>query len=213
MDPKRQIKAAAHSHLPGVAEVQLELELFNALNDFCDFTGAWQETISFNTQPSVANYLLTPVQGGMIIRLLAVLDPASIPQITKLGTLTPPSATVTYMNTPSITQVMTAMVNKSVIPGLSLDDNQVPIEFYQRWYQTLVDGVVAKCAMHPAKSYSNDDLGMFHGKLFQKGLNEARTDVLRQNTYGTNAWVFPQQFRTRTQRGGVSIGNNFGFGG
>ena len=133
-----------------------------------------------------------------------ILQPASLPIMDPV--------TVRLRDTPNTAWPGTACFAKSVVLGGDIDDfPELPDWIWQRWMPTLMHGLMGKMMLTPSKSYTDDKLGTFHQRMYERDCSLIRGMVLRQNTYGTNSWMYPQGWRVRGQRGGVSVGNPLGF--
>jgi len=73
----------------------------------------------------------------------------------------------------------------------------------------ILDGLLGKMMSQIAKSYSNPKQGVYHLARFNGAMAQARASALRRYTFGTQAWSFPQGFRTTGQRGGMGSDTRF----
>lgn len=202
------IVARAKTELPGASENGLKQALFDVLTTFFDLSSVWLEEIPFAVDNTTNVYTITPVEKppGQIIRLSAVMDSGRIGQP---AVLILPNV-ITLRDTPNGAMTFVAQVIKSVVlPDEAKADPtpDVPSWIFQRWWQPIVYGVISKMMLQSGKSYSNTQLGAVKNSEFERECGNARIATLRRNTHGTNNWVYPQQFRSRGQRGGVSVGN------
>lgn len=203
--------------LPGASDVGIRQRAYNVLHEFLNYSNSWTEQISVTTVANQKDYTLTPLEvpPGQIIRLGGVIDlnqinyPAMMPKI----------ALLEFITTPTSAQTLTAIVIKTVLRPSNADgslDHSYPIPdlpawLWGLWLPTFVHGIVGYMMMEKNRPYSDEKMGLFHLQLFRDGIKAARVAALRRNTWGTNAWMYPQQNRVRGQRGGVSVGNEFTF--
>jgi hypothetical protein len=127
---------------------------------------------------------------------------ATMPNFGTLQLTEVPGAAATY--------AVTVVLNVS----LPFDKNGFPIvsDWVLQIYSTgILDGLLGRMMMQPNKSYTNVQAATYHLKRFDGVINQARVAALRQNAFGTQAWVYPQLFRTSGQRGGVSVGSDTSF--
>jgi hypothetical protein len=111
-------------------------------------------------------------------------------------------------------QAATYQVTVALNVSLPTDKNGFPItsDWLLSIYSTgILDGLLGRMFSVPNKSYTNVALGQYHLKKFNGVVNQARVAALRNNAMGTQAWTYPQQFRTSGQRGGVSVGSDTAF--
>ena len=207
--------------LAGASDAGIKAELFEVLDEFCDDSSAWQEQITLTVLPPTAQsnnliYDLVPQQGGTIIRLIAVFDPNQIPVPAFLPTGSQSNLEVgqlNLVNPVNTAQTLTVFVTKTVL--LPTQRDQIPDfdqTLFRRYLRTMIDGTLGKMMGHQSKSYSNAAGSTFHLLKFQAGKAMARVATARQNTFGAQAWSYPQQFRSHGQRGGVSTANPTRFG-
>lgn len=201
----RNLFDRARVDLPGVSDGALRVQLFDVFTEFFGDSSAWTEAIPFSTVAAQKDYPLTPVAGGQIIRLAGVQDTNVIIQPADMPTV----GTVSLRDPPSNVQTFTATVIKNVLApsDCAREFPFVPDPFVALYLVGLTDGLTGKMMNQPAKSYSNEKLAVYHLRRWRDAISRARIAALRRNTFGVNAWSYPQSFRTRSQRGGVSVGN------
>jgi hypothetical protein len=76
----------------------------------------------------------------------------------------------------------------------------MPAWIADKYFDVLLDGLLSRVMVHPAKPYTNEKGAAFHGRRFMSGIGTARTDVRHGGIYGSQRWRFPQSFATRSQR-------------
>lgn len=179
--------------LPGSLLGAIQMELFNVLDDFCRYTNVWQEWIDFSVNPST-----TAVNGsidivcttGQIVRLLATVDANR--KIKAADMLIP--GTLRMREIPGSTETWTAIVSKSVENKVSTAKNvpDAPDWLLPQYRDAIFHGLLGKMMVHPAKPYTNAQMGSVHLRKFSQLMNQARTEVSHKNLYGANTWSFPQ---------------------
>ena len=197
----------ARVKLPGASDSGIKGELFDVFQEFFNDSSCWLEALTFNVLPNVVVYDIVPTEGG-VIRLAGVVDSHGSPQ----PSMMPNFGQVALSRIPSVADTFTAVAVLNV--DLPVDKNAFPV--VPSWvlpiYSTgILDGLLGRMMGHASKSYSNATLSMFHLRKFKSAIVGARIATLRNNTFGTQAWSYPQAFRTMGQRGGVSIGNDTRF--
>lgn len=203
-----QLLNQAEVRLPGISQAALRAEFYDVMRIWFDETNSWQESISFNVVPNVLDYPIVP-SSGQIIRLIGVVDKNNIPQPNALmpipGIVSFTSLYPTGGAFGSVQQMTARVVNNVTAPFSNRGIPQFPSGVLEQWGRYLLDGLVGRAMLHPDKSWSNPQLGVRHSQSFQDGIARVRSDTARRNTVGAQAWAFPQQWRTRNQRGGVSV--------
>ena len=199
----------ARVKLPGSSDAALKAELYDVFQEFFSDSSTWTENIQVNVLPNTQDYAMVPAEGGQIIRLAGVVDaqllphPANMPDfgVLHLGRIYASPVVLTA----TVIKNTTFPVDKQSIPD-------VPDWSLSVYGVTILDGLLARMMAQPQKTYTNESLSVYHAKKFNDGIAMARVAKLRRNTIGTQSWSYPQSFRTRNQRGGVSVGANTSFG-
>jgi hypothetical protein len=188
--------------LLGVSDIQLKVQLFDVLQDFFDQSNCWQEAIDFTVIPDTLDYPLQVVD-GRIIRLNAVLDQNNMQQ----QAIMPDIGTVRFLYPFSQSQPMTAIVIKTVTDPMCAFPPNIPDWILPRHGLVLLHGLIGSMMQIPAQSYTNPQMAQFHLAKFSDGSTGAYVASSKANTIGAQPWMFPQNFRTTSQRGGVSTFN------
>ncbi len=200
----------ARVELVGASDAGIKQQLFWTEEEFFRVSSAWQETIPITLEAGETSYEIEPQENppGVIIRLALVLDANNIPQPAMLPSASP--LNVVLRDPPNDSG---ATLNVTVIKNVDQcrDVPEVPDWVYQLWTAVLVAGVIGRMKLQPDKSYTDVKGAAYHLRKFESGVAQARSAALRRNTFGLNAWSYPQQFRSRGQRGGVSVGNATSF--
>lgn len=187
--------------LIGASDAGIKSALFDVFHVFFNDSSSWQQLVSFGVLNGVFQYDVTP-DVGQIIRLVGVKDQQNIPQpalMQGLGTIilqNAPNAVTTPLNYTATVVLNVALPNeKTDLPAIP--DWVLPV-----FAPGILSGLLGKMMLEANKSYSNASQGMLHMKEFRDVVNRARVATLRANTFGAQAWTFPQSFRTRNQRSG-----------
>lgn len=191
--------------LPGATRAGIRGTLFNVIDEFLSDSNSWVEGIPLTLTANNQAYTLTPAKGGNIKRIGQIVDVNNISYPAIVSDLLPPSANIFLINPVNTNVSVTATIFKSIVlPNQHGDVPDAPswlLPQYERWIEA---GVVGRMQLHKAKSYSDATNGPMNVKRFKDGVAMARTQALRAYLYGGQAWRFPRDFRTSSQRGGVS---------
>lgn len=193
----------ARMKLPGASDLGIKAELYEALREFFEDTNAWTEVIPITVEADVTEYRLVVREGGRVIRLIGVRDHNQSP----ISAFMPELGTVTLTNTPNTTPPSDweVKVVKNVVLPTQRDDMPVaPDDLFVQYFTTLLDGVLGRMMGQSAKSYSNNQMSVYHLRRFRSGIVGARTAVKRMNTVGAQTWSYPQGFRVTGQRGAIA---------
>jgi hypothetical protein len=215
-----QLMNQARVKIMGASDAALKAELFDVLTEFFDVSSCWSEHIPIDGVAYQREYPL-PIHEGQIIRFggcfanstfptqaayeaALALNPAQPGGWYPMGAAMPDIGVMVLSNCsiPNTNQFMRATVIKNVVLPTTRD--MVPIApdwVLPRYHLGILDGLMGKMMNQASKSYSNDALGTYHLKRFQEAISRARVAAIKANTYGAQAWRFPQSFSTRTQHG------------
>ncbi len=226
----------ARVKLPGSSDQGIKHELYEVLHEFFDTTNAWKQDVQIQVQPLIQAYNIS-VLSGQIIRLFTVLDQNLIQQPAVLmapslpgppgGSTSGPTSINLPPNPSTMADFMTLSLQlqysnpqtftASLITNVTQPNDNHGIPDMPDWTlakfgRVILDGLLGKMMGQPSKSYTQDSLSVYHLKRFRDGMAMVRVAMTRSNSVGSQNWAFPQQFRTRNQRGGVSVGSQTGFG-
>lgn len=201
-----RIMAQVETQLPGVSRSGLKGMLFDVINEFFEDSNAWNESLSLTIQPNTQNYTLTPQQGGMIIRLVAIFDTNNIAYPAFVQDFNNPPSVDIALVYPQNTVISTnALVVKNVILPNNRDDvPDAPSWLLPRYGRYIEYGLLGKMAAQPGKTYTNLNLARDMMARFKDSITIVRTFTARNSIYGGQSWRYPSAFRTNSQRGGVS---------
>lgn len=184
----------ARIHLPGATDTNIQLELFNVLNEFFQTSNIWQEKIGFTLVAGQTDYTIVQESPAAIVRLFGIVNADELPVF---GTMTEPGEIV--LNTaPGYAGVCTATVSLTVVDPLTREGNpQFPAWMLPKYGMGLLEGLLGRMMAQPAKPYTNERMAIFHIRKFTSVMSQASVDALHKNIHGAQAWRFPQSFATR----------------
>lgn len=189
--------------LPGSLDDAIRLELFNVLDQFFRDSSVWSENIDFSVtanDPAGTIYYIEPESSSIIVRLFYVVDQQNGFRQRALMAI---PGEVTLTTPPGQTGTMTATVALSVVDPVQKDGYpSFPEWILQKYGQGILDGVLGRMMLQPAKPYTDVRLGAAHLVAFRRTISIAGTESLRGNVMNSQAWYYPQQFATRSRRGG-----------
>ena len=199
-----QFMNQARIKLTGASDAGIKAELYDTLREFFEDSNCWTELLDVNVQVGVRDYLLNPLQGGMIIRLVSVIDKSFFP----IAAFMPVLGTLTLLNAPSQTSPPGNPYTVKVVETVKLPTTKDMIPIIPDWVFPMygihiLDGLLGRMMSQPNKSFSNATMAVYHLKRFRTGIQIARTAAQRENLVGAQSWAFPNNFRTEGQRGGV----------
>ena len=193
------------TQLPGALDNTLRLEIFNTVATFCHDSNVWQEEQSFNTKPNKQDYELTADNAdayySQLLNIVAY-DPSDPKGETTMwtnvwGWMVGPT-TLRLNCKPLETQRMRA--NFVVVPRATDRMDQypnIPDAFWDKYHDVFMEGVLARMMAQVAKPYSNERMGIFHGRRFKAATGLAKNDFYNGDVRSGQHWHFPQTFMRR----------------
>jgi hypothetical protein len=100
-----------------------------------------------------------------------------------------PPAQLIDVQTPPVSGTREGQVLVALKP-VSIDAEFDPMLF-STWFETILDGVLHRLYLQPAKPYSSPQLAQAHGRRYRSGVQGARAIAQKQYTNGPGRWVFP----------------------
>jgi hypothetical protein len=198
----------ARIELVGASDAMIRMAMYDVFVEFFNDSKVWIEQIPGLLLPGVVLYQLVPGQpqslgdpmpAGKIISLAGVIDlngifiTASMPQINTLQIQYPQSVTTPVF----------AVVVKSVDRPQDPDLPDIPQSIMDKYEPGLLAGIKGKLMLQSNRPYTDIKNGTLQWQTFRQWVNIARVAAMRQNTNGSQAWAYPQNFRTRSQQGWV----------
>jgi hypothetical protein len=101
------------------------------------------------------------------------------------------------------TQVQRMRATFAIVPRATDRMDQypgIPEEFWDKYHDAIMEGTLALMMAHAAKPYSNERMGIFHGRRFKAATSMAKNDLYNGNVRGGQNWSFPQNFVRRSSR-------------
>lgn len=197
------------AEMVGASDALIRTAVYDVFHEFFNDSSSWLEAIPGILWPGVRIYFLQPgnpqslgdpFPTGRIIRLAGIQDLNSFPVSGQMPM--PPELTLQFA--PSNQQSVFVTVIKSVdIPNTISGLPTAPVWLVPQYEPFLMAGVKGKLMLQPNRPYSNVPMGQGQYQYFRQGVNMARVSAMRRNTWGGQAWAFPQSASTRSQRGWV----------
>lgn len=199
----QKLMGQAAVSLAGASKSELRVALYETLEEFFNNSNCWQEAISVPVIPETLDYALYPVAGGRVLRLYGVLDENGSAQ----AAIMPEPGKLRFLYPYTQGQTMTAVVIKTVTDPLCCYPPYIPDWILPTHGIAISHGLIGSMMLQPGQSYSNPQMANYHLQKFRDGWAHARVAMTKANTVGVQNWAFPQQFRTSSQKGGVSTFN------
>lgn len=193
---------SARVELPGSSDAGIHKALYSVLHEFCFETNVWFEDITFKTVIGQSDYVVTPQEPGEIVRMIGVRN-ANLDTVSA-GMPTP--GTISLGCKPqNAGNVLTARVAKVPSTALTRDGSpEIPDTLLPLYGPTILEGLLGRMMSQVNRPYRDDRLALYHSRKFRSALTTVRAAVLKQNTWATGGWRFPQTFRVINARGGTA---------
>ena len=205
----------ARIKLPGASDAGIKAEFYEVCKEFLADTNSWVEHFHLPVTVGKQEYLLSPRDGGQVIRLLGVWDGNRIPVAAAMphfGTvhIRWPIQQTSIVPTPGQHMTLSAsnpylvVVNKNIVEPTTSDDYPIVPDFVLKVYSVhVLDGLLGKMMGQQAKSFTNANMSLYHLRRFRTGIQMARVAADRHNLRGGQTWLFPRGWQANTQRGGM----------
>jgi hypothetical protein len=175
--------------LPGVILGAVQIELRNVLRDFFIETNVWKEDVRVKTKPNVISYDITPTTPGVAVRLMSLTNADDM--AVRYATM-PEMGMLLLRHEPSQVESWNANVVVTVSNSLDREGNPIfPLWVLDRYYDTVLSGVLAKMMSQSAKPYANTQMAGYYEKRYLTGKAKARHEGNVSNTYGGQRWRYP----------------------
>lgn len=209
--------------LPGSSDAGIKGVMFDVINEFFDVSNAWTEWVALGIQTNVQAYAVYPQYGGMFVRLVSVFDSNQVPLPASIiidnlqpvptlplppTTFVPPPGALLLLTFPQNTAMQgSALFIKNIVLPNSRDEiPDAPSWLFPRYARYITEGVVGTLQLQKSKPYydMSPTGAPFHLKKFRDGMAMAKVATMRSNLFGGQSWRYPGQWRSNSQRGGVS---------
>jgi hypothetical protein len=193
------------TQLPGSTDAAIQAMLFNVIDEFLTNSNSWNEWVPFTIGANNQNYLINPAQQGMIKRLGQVIDMNCVGYPATITSWAPPGINIWLVWPQNMNINVTAIVYKTIVLPTTHDDIPIAPNWLLPLYERAIEaGVVGNMMLQIDKPYSDKMEGIRQRRTFLNETASARVAAARGGLYGGQAWRFPNNFRTNSQRGGVS---------
>ncbi len=196
---------SARTKLPGATDAAIKQEANEVVREFAFETSTMTEDITVNVVPNITTYTLTPTEPGDIIRLGGAVNTNNDPQPVAMAVL----GQLQLRDIPSTAQTWTVKAIKQPSVDVAKDGtSSLPDGYLVIWGQPILWGLLGNMMGHINKPYTNGQMALYWLRKYRGAMTTARAAFLHLNTFGGQAWRYPQGFAVRGQRGGVSVGTS-----
>jgi len=196
--PFDRLMETVRPYLPGAIDTAMKQELFAVCEEFFTDSNTWQENVPFTIVQGSDTAELMPYT-GKIERLNWVTDQNGFSvnrcTITDIynGIIRAPQANPGTYNAQLIMNVNDP-ISRDVFPI-------VPVGIVDRYWQTLMHGLISHMMVMPNKPYTSVQMAAVYNSKFMGGIARARNEANEMFTQNSQAWRFPQTFnRSKNSR-------------
>jgi hypothetical protein len=161
--------------LPAITLPVIEMELWNTVQEFCIRSTYFRSKIHWEMGPGISTVDFNPFNLDMVV--VWVLH---VRGLTHWG-INPP-AVLYDMMPPTNGRSGDALVALRPVRFDVLKLGAIP-ELFTTWFETMLDGTLARLYAMPAKPWSTPQLAQYHGTRFRQGMGRARDIAERLHSH------------------------------
>lgn len=195
-----RLRAQAQMQLPGALDGPLTMAIFGVVSEFCIKTNTLWEEQNINLRVDKRDYevqasgadlyytkLLSVVRNDGSVDQRLLTDPVQVPA----AMLTP--GVLRLRDTPNQVYQITARFSMAPRPTDNFGSlPNIPDNFWDMYHSVLLEGLLGSMMGQVAKPYSNERMGIFHGRRFVAGCSTAKVEALNGQLVGGQAWRYPK---------------------
>ena len=169
--------------VPAVGLSLVKLMVWNTIEEFYLRSTARRETVFWTMSVGMTQIDFNPYDATWLVAWILDVSGLTFPQIRMPGLLidTQPNGQA-FQRTGSVLLALKPV-------SFSTD---LPPELFEQWFETILDGSLARLYMQPAKPWSSVQLAGYHGGRYRGGISRARAIAQGSFTDGGGRWRFPQ---------------------
>lgn len=194
-----RLRAQAQMQLPGALDGPLTMAIFGVVSQFCIKTNTLWEEQNINLRVDKRDYevqaseadlyytkLLSVVRNDQSTDQRLLTDPVQVPA----SMLNP--GVLRLRDTPNQVFQITARFAMAPRPTDNFGSlPNIPDNFWDMHHDVLLEGLLGSMMGQVAKPYSNERMGIFHGRRFLAGCSTAKVEALNGQLVGGQAWRYP----------------------
>lgn len=214
--PYNRLFTTLTSRLSGAGKQAIELEISNAMQEFCRETNVWRERIAQNLIADQEVYHLVPdAHCAEVTYIMSLMTENRPRRPLSADSTRPKNAWGTYeVLVPYSTIALLPPSQKDVPKGLeaviALAPGQgnlnMPPEIINQHFEAIIDGTLERMFAHRNRPYYDSDSAAYHHRRFRAAITRVRRIVRGGNAKADPAWRFNNQAPGKLFRGGRSYG-------
>jgi hypothetical protein len=152
--------------LPAVTLPVIEIDLWNAVQEFCIRSTYFRSKVYWQMAPGVSTVDFNPFDVNTVVVWVLHVEGLTDWEIN------PPAQLVDFAP-PTANREGFAILALRPRAFDEVKLNTLP-ELFTTWYETMLDGTLGRLYAMPAKPWSAPPLAQYHGTRFRQGINRAR---------------------------------------
>jgi hypothetical protein len=152
--------------LPAITLPVIEMLLWSAVQEFCIRSTYFRSKVYWSMAPGVSTVDFNPFDVNTVVVWVLHVEGLTDWEIN------PPAMLVDFAP-PTASRQGFAIVALRPHTFDEVKLNALP-ELFTTWFETMLDGTLARLYAMPAKPWSAPSLAQYHGQRFRQGLNRAR---------------------------------------
>lgn len=168
--------------VPAVDLPLIQMMTWNVIQDFYQRSTSRREILYWQMAPGVTSLDFNPYDETWLVAWVLAVNGLSKFKIVMPGQ-------VVDLEFPANARYGSALVALAPV-NINAD---LPPELFTQWFETLLSGVLYRLHSLPSKPYSSPQLAMYHGKMYRRGIAEAKGIANKGYTDGAGRWMFPQE--------------------
>lgn len=198
-----RLRAQAQMQLPGALDGPLTMAIFGVVAEFCIKTNTLWEEQDIRTREGKTDYEVSASEADLYYtKILSMVD--STDNVDRHFTHDSPRIPGYMINpgvlrlnyTPDQSQLLTVRFAMAPRPTDNFGSlPNIPDAYWDFYHPVLLEGLLASMMGQVAKPYSNERMGIFHGRRFIAGCSTAKVEATNGQLVGGQAWRFPRGTR------------------
>lgn len=186
----------------GITDEQMQLELVQGMYDFFTESLVWRDdkVVAVTTQTATYSVAGWATGGEVIFPTLVKFNDIGLAPVAGMSDTTAADVATPQVFTyaPDMVITLGPQINSNggklhvyVALRPQLTAPVVPDVYIAQWFDGLLDTVLARLYMIPAKPWSNANLGALHAKKSRAQMSKARDTAKRGFAGGASPWRYP----------------------
>jgi len=191
------------TRLPGADDNVINLELRNAIREFCTQSGAFLKRVELALKQDKNEYNLNPQPEGNVLWVhqiysakgfeYVLVDDERLARVGMNRAYCPSPGTIQISPTPDADADKKdgLVVWVGMVPNFNIVNLTVPDEFETAWFDHILDGALFRMHSQHKRPWTNPLSAQYHAKRFRNGMAQARDVTRRRFSNAESSFLFP----------------------